>query len=281
MNYFPYLCSVIAKNLVKRLIYPTANLSETKVRTMFAECWVVVTGASRGIGEALTCRLIDARANLFLIARSEERLQALCNKAHEAGCKASYCAMDLRDRDKLDELCETLKLNLPRVDYLFCNAGKSIHRDIIDTTERLHDYDRTLDVNYRAHVALSLALIPKLRESKGHIIYTSSVSTLYPPAPGWSAYHASKCAANTWCETARVELRKHNITIQIAYMPLVHTEMSEPTPAYRNLPAYTADEAAGQLLKLSMTNRFAYKPWWVRITAPLATLFAPVVKLFY
>ena len=272
---------MIAKNLVKRLICPTANLSETKLRAMFADRWVVITGASRGIGEALTCRLLDAHANLFLIARSEERLQALCDKAREAGCKASYCAMDLRDQDKLYELCETLKRSLPRVDYLFCNAGKSIHRDIIDATDRMHDYDRTIDLNYRAHIALSLALIPKLSESKGHIIYTSSVSSLYPPAPGWSAYHASKCAANTWFETARVELKKQNITIQIAYMPLVHTDMSEATPAYRDLPAFTADEAAGQLLKLSMTKRFTYKPWWARITAPLATLFSPFVRLFY
>jgi NAD(P)-dependent dehydrogenase (short-subunit alcohol dehydrogenase family) len=271
----------MAENLVKRLIYPTANLNETKMRAMFADRWVVITGASRGIGEALTCRLIDAHANLFLIARSEERLQALCDKAREAGCEATYCAMDLRDRGKLDELCENLKRTLPRVDYLFCNAGKSIHRDIIYATDRMHDYDRTMDLNYRAHVALSLALIPKLSESKGHIIYTSSVSTLYPPAPGWSAYHASKCAANTWHETARVELKKQNITVQIAYMPLVHTEMSEATPAYRNLPAYTADEAAGQLLKLSMTNRFTYKPWWAHFSSPVAKLFSPIVKLFY
>ena len=80
----------------------------------------------------------------------------------------------------------------------------------------MHDYDRTMDLNYRAHVALTLALLPKLCESQGHIIYTSSVSALYPPAPGWSAYHASKCAANTWYETARTELRRQGISVQIA-----------------------------------------------------------------
>ncbi|MBR5715982.1 MAG: SDR family NAD(P)-dependent oxidoreductase [Bacteroidales bacterium] len=267
--------------MVKWLIYPTVHLNENKARETFANRWVVVTGASRGIGEALVRRLIAAHANLFLIARSEERLTALCTEAHEAGCEASFCAMDLRDKDKLEALCENLKQSLPHVDYLFCNAGKSIHRNIIDATDRMHDYDRTIDVNYRAHVALSLALIPKLSESKGHIIYTSSVSTLFPPAPGWSAYHASKCAANTWYETAHTELEKQHIVVQVAFMPLVHTDMSEANPAYRNLPAYTADEAACQLLKLSTTNRFAYKPWWARISAAIAMLFSPLVKLLY
>ena len=270
-----------ASDLIERMIYPKANPDEKKTNETFANRWVVVTGASRGIGEALVHRLIAAHANLFLIARSEERLHALCNMAREAGCEAEYCAMDLRDKDSLELLCRHLKETLPRVDFLFCNAGKSIHRDIIDAQDRLHDYDRTMDLNYRAHVALTLALLPKLSESQGHIIYTSSVSTLYPPAPGWSAYHASKCAANTWFETARTELKRKGITVQIAYLPLVHTEMSDVNPSYRNLPGYTADEAACQLLKLSLSRRFAYKPWWARLSAPIANLFSPIVKLFY
>ena len=270
-----------ASNLFKRLIYPKANLNEERMRESFANHWVVVTGASRGIGEALVHRLIASHANLFLIARSEEQLHSLCNEAREAGCNAEFCAIDLRDKERLDLLCQQLKETMPRVDYLFCNAGKSIHRGIIDAQDRMHDYDRTMDLNYRAHVALTLALLPKLSESKGHIIYTSSVSTLYPPAPGWSAYHASKCAANTWYETARTELRRQSISVQIAYLPLVHTEMADVNPAYRNLPGYTADEAACQLLKLSLSQRFAYKPWWARLSSPIANLFSPIVKLFY
>lgn len=276
-----YLCTVKASNLFKRLIYPKANLNEKKMYEAFANHWVVVTGASQGIGEALVRRLIASHANLFLIARNEERLHSLCKEAREADCKAEYCAIDLRDRERLDQLCLHFKDTLPSVDYLFCNAGKSIHRDIIDAQDRMHDYDRTMDLNYRAHVALTLALLPKLCESQGHIIYTSSVSTLYPPAPSWSAYHASKCAANTWYETACTELQRQGIIVQIAYLPLVHTEMADVNPVYRNLPGYTADEAACQLLKLSLSRKFAYKPWWARLSAPIANIFSPIVKLFY
>ena len=111
-----------ASNLFKRLIYPKANLNKKKMYDAFANHWVVVTGASRGIGEALVRRLIASHANLFLIARSEEQLHSLCKEAREAGCKADYCAIDLRDRERLDQLCQHLKGSLPCVDYLFWSA---------------------------------------------------------------------------------------------------------------------------------------------------------------
>ncbi len=201
------------------LAYPQVRLKPAITKEHFSGKWVLVTGASHGIGRALTEKLIDADANVFLIARSEADLQYLCDRAKQRGNRADYCAIDLRDREKLELLCQKLKETLPQLDYFFCNAGKSIHRKITDALDRLHDYDRTIDLNYRALVALSLALLPALKASKGSIVYSSSVSTRYPMAPGWSAYHASKCAANTWCETANSEFAPLGIRVQIAYLP--------------------------------------------------------------
>ena len=99
MRINPYLCTVKANELVRRILYPRANPDENRMSKAFANSWVVVTGASRGIGEALVRRLIASHANLFLIARDEAKLQALCAEAREAGCEARYCALDLRDRE--------------------------------------------------------------------------------------------------------------------------------------------------------------------------------------
>ena len=184
-------------NLSRFLFYPKPRVDETQLKCRFKGRWVVITGASRGIGAALAKRLMRAGANLYLVARSETELQALCNEAQTLNCKAVCCALDLRDRSALNSLCHELE-QLPQVDYLFCNAGKSICRKIADATERLHDFDRTMDLNYRSVVALALTLLPALRQTGGQLVYTSSVSSLYPPAPGWSAYHASKCATNVW-----------------------------------------------------------------------------------
>ncbi|WP_424048916.1 SDR family NAD(P)-dependent oxidoreductase [Prevotella jejuni] len=263
------------------LAYPQVRLKPAITKEHFSGKWVLVTGASHGIGRALTEKLIDADANVFLIARSEADLQYLCDRAKQRGNRADYCAIDLRDREKLELLCQKLKETLPQLDYFFCNAGKSIHRKITDALDRLHDYDRTIDLNYRALVALSLALLPALKASKGSIIYSSSVSTRYPMAPGWSAYHASKCAANAWCETANSEFAPLGVRVQIAYLPLVHTAMSDVNERYRQLPAYHPADAANILLRLAIRKGKRYQPWWAKLSAPIAYLFAPIVHLFY
>ncbi len=263
------------------LAYPQVRLKPAITKEHFSGKWVLVTGASHGIGRALTEKLIDADANVFLIARSEADLQYLCDRAKQRGNRADYCAIDLRDREKLELLCQKLKETLPQLDYFFCNAGKSIHRKITDALDRLHDYDRTIDLNYRALVALSLALLPALKASKGSIIYSSSVSTCYPMAPAWSAYHASKCAANAWCETANSEFAPLGIRVQIAYLPLVHTAMSDVNERYRQLPAYYPADAANILLRLAIRKGKRYQPWWAKLSAPIAYLFAPIVHLFY
>lgn len=263
------------------LAYPSISLTPDITREHFCRKWVLVTGASHGIGRALTEKIINAGANVFLIARSEADLRLLCAKAKQMGSSADYCAIDLRDREKLEQLCQKLRETLPRLDYFFCNAGKSIHRKINDAQDRLHDYDRTMDLNYRSLVALSLAILPALEASKGHIVYSSSVSTLYPMAPGWSAYHASKSAANTWCETADSEFAPLGVHVQIAYLPLVHTAMSDVNEQYKHLPAYTPTDAANILLKLAIRKVRTYKPWWAKLSAPIAYLFAPIIHLYY
>lgn len=263
------------------LAYPSIRLTPNITREHFYGKWVLVTGASHGIGRALTEKLISAGANVFLIARSEADLRLLCAKAKQTGSSADYCAIDLRDREKLVQLCQKLKETLPQLDYFFCNAGKSIHRKINDAQDRLHDYDRTMDLNYRSLVALSLAMLPALKASKGQIIYSSSVSTLYPMAPGWSAYHASKSAANAWCETASSEFAPLGVRVQIAYLPLVHTAMSDVNEQYKHLPAYAPSDAANILLKLAIRKVRTYKPWWAKLSAPIAYLFAPIIHLYY
>lgn len=250
------------KRALKYIIYPPKSVGEAKLKARFARRWVVVTGATSGIGEALTLRLIQAQANLLLIARNEARLQALCAQAASNGCQARYRAIDLRQREQLDALCAELREELPQVSYLFCNAGKSINRSISDSFDRMHDFDRTMDLNYRSLVALSLALMPSLRNAQGRVVYTSSVSSRYPFVPGWSAYHSSKCAANVWCRTARKEYKSLGVKVQVAYMPLVHTPMSDVNETYKRMPAYSADEAACVLLRLAMSEKFCYKPWW-------------------
>lgn len=263
------------------LLYPTPHCSERRLQARFAGRWAVITGASSGIGAALARQLMRYGAHLLLIARREEELQTLCREAEQTGCRALYRALDLREKEALETLCEELPRLLPSVDYFFANAGKSICRPLAKSLDRAHDFDRTIDLNYRATVHLALALIPALERARGCIVYTSSVSLLYPMVANWSAYHASKGATDLWCRTAQMELPARGIKVRIAYMPLVATPMSQVNKVYRHLPSYTADEAARLLMRLATGRRAFYIPWWARITAPLTRPFAPLLRWLY
>lgn len=248
------------------LVYPLPRIDAKGLRQAFGGKTVVITGASRGIGRALALLMMEAGARLVLMARNEDELRGLCQKAEAIGCEARYIAIDLRDREALEGVCKRLRDEMTEVDYLFCNAGKSICRTVLKAQDRMHDYDRTMDTNYRSMVALTLALLPSLVKAHGRMVYTSSVSTLYPAVGGWSAYHASKAAANVWCRTADKELRKEGVRVKIAYMPLVHTDMSDVNPDYKDLPGYSAADAAQLLAKLAMGSRKSYMPWWARLS---------------
>ena len=134
-------------SLLSSILYPAPRLHESRLKNRFNGRWVVVTGASHGIGEALVRRLMHCGANLYLLARSEPELQDLCREARAMGCCASYRCVDLRDRLALNSVCGDLAKTLPSVDFLFCNAGKSICRRLVDAADRLHDFDRTMDLN--------------------------------------------------------------------------------------------------------------------------------------
>ncbi len=125
------------------------------------------------------------------------------------------------------------------------NAGHSIRRSVADAYDRFHDFQRTIDINYLAPVRLLLEVLPAMRErGSGHIVNTSTIGVLVPPAPEWSAYVASKAALDAWTRVASSEIVGDGITFTTIHMPLVRTPMIAPTKMYDAFPTLTPDEAA-------------------------------------
>lgn len=166
------------KKIVRALCYPKAHLRLSALEVTFQNKVVVITGASRGIGAAMARLLMPYKVHFIFLARTEEDLDALAEEVHREGSKADCYTIDFRNAEALAELMFRLKTRYPRVDYLFANAGKSICRSLSASQDRLHDFDRTMAVNYRSMVSLVQTLLPALMASKGRLIYTSSVFAL-------------------------------------------------------------------------------------------------------
>ena len=129
-------------------------------------------------------------------------------------------------------------------DFLVNNAGRSIRRGVINSFDRFHDFERTMQLNYFGALRLIMGFLPKMIEKKrGHIINISSIGVL-SNAPRFSAYVASKAALDSFSACAASEFLDKGIHFTTINMPLVRTPMIAPTKIYESVPTLSPEEAA-------------------------------------
>jgi len=248
------------------LINPRGGVRDSKLRDAVEGKVVLVTGASRGIGEAAARKLADAGATVLLVARSEEPLRDLEAKIAEHGGTARAYPADLSDPESVDALVANVLERHDHVDIVVNNAGKSIRRSVELSYDRFHDYERTIAINYLGPVKLLLGLLPSMRErGYGHVVNVSTIGVRIPPGPRWGAYQASKTAFDVFMRSAALETRGDGVTMTSIYMALVHTDMSAPTPIFRYLPGQRPEEAADVVCRAIVDRPRAITPWWATL----------------
>jgi len=223
---------------------------------------VVVTGASSGIGKATALKLASAGAKVMLVARTEEKLLETKKEIEAAGGRAWIYTCDIAELASCDALVARVLKDHGACDYLVNNAGRSIRRGIINSFDRFHDFERTMQLNYFGALRLLLGFLPGMLEQKsGHIINISSIGVL-SNAPRFSAYVASKAAMDAFSACAASEFFDKGISFTTINMPLVRTPMIAPTRMYESVPTLSPEEAADLVVEA-----IVYKP--VRIATRL------------
>ena len=210
---------------------------------------IMVTGASSGIGEALAKKLAARGARVLLVARSAETLEMVRKEIAEAGAAAFVHPANLTDLDDVDRLIGEVLGEHHRVDILVNNAGMSIRRSVALSYERMHDYQRTMQLNYFGAVRLVLGLLPGMRErGYGHIVNVSSIG-VQTNQPRFSAYVASKAALDAFTRSIGTEIVDDGVAVTTVHMPLVRTPMIAPTTIYKAFPALSPDDAADMIVR--------------------------------
>jgi len=205
---------------------------------------ILITGASSGIGRATAVKVADAGATVLLVARSVEKLESTKAEIEGAGGVAHIHRCDMADMEDVERMADEVLAYHGQVDILVNNAGRSIRRSVTLSYDRLHDYERTMQLNYFGAVRLILALLPSMRaRESGHIINVSTIGTQTNP-PRFSAYVASKAALDAFGRVIASEVIDDGIHITTIHMPLVRTPMISPTRMYDMFPAATPEEAA-------------------------------------
>jgi NAD(P)-dependent dehydrogenase (short-subunit alcohol dehydrogenase family) len=223
---------------------------------------IVVTGASSGIGKATALKLASAGAKVMLVARGEEKLLDTKKEIEAAGGRSWIYSCDVSDMASCDALVAKVLKDHAGCDYLINNAGRSIRRGVLNSLDRFHDFERTMQLNYFGALRLIMGFLPGMVAKKhGHIINISSIGVL-SNAPRFSAYVASKSALDSFAACAASEFIDKGVDFTTINMPLVRTPMIAPTKMYENVPTLSSEQAADLVVEA-----IVYKP--VRIATRL------------
>jgi short-subunit dehydrogenase len=216
---------------------------------------ILITGGSSGIGEAVAKKIAEAGGEVALVARTPQNLEKVADDIRSNGGTAHVYPCDLADMDAIAVMADKVLADLGGVDILINNAGRSIRRSLELSYDRIHDYQRTMQLNYLGAVQLILKFIPGMRERGfGHIVNVSSVG-VQTRAPRFGAYIASKSALDSLCDALQAEVVNEDVRFTTVHMALVRTPMISPTKMYDKFPALTPEQAAGVI-----TDAIVHRP---------------------
>jgi thioester reductase-like protein/NADP-dependent 3-hydroxy acid dehydrogenase YdfG len=226
---------------------------------------VIITGASSGIGRAAAIAVAERGATVFALARNGGALDDLVAEIRANGGQAHAFTCDVTDSASVEHTVKDILGRFGHVDYLVNNAGRSIRRSVVNATDRFHDYERVMAVNYFGAVRMVLALLPHWRERRfGHVVNVSSAG-VQARSPKYSSYLPTKAALDAFSEVVGTETLSDHITFTNIHMPLVATPMIAPSRRLNPVPPISAEHAAAMVVR-----GLVDKP--ARIDTPVGTL---------
>jgi NAD(P)-dependent dehydrogenase (short-subunit alcohol dehydrogenase family) len=209
----------------------------------------LVTGASRGIGRAISIALAGEGATVVLTARAAEKLKATAELAKKAGGQAEIVIAELTDEDSIKNLVAAVAAEYGQLDILVNNAGVTYSAKLEDTAT--DDWEKCMQVNARAPFILCREALPLLRKAQaGCIINISSVVGV-KGYPLQSAYTSSKHALRGMTISLAEELRGSSVRVHLLCPGGVNTDMvGSVRPDIKKKDLIQPDEIAELVLYL-------------------------------
>src|SRR2546422_741657 len=173
---------------------------------------VVITGASSGIGAALTRQPASQGHQLVIAARRESELKQV---AAETGSKAIPVVTDVTRRRDLENLRDSALKKHGHIDGWVNNAGRGITKTVMELTD--HEFDSIIDVVLKSVFYRTQTIVPHFQErGEGHLINISSFLGRVPLVSNRSIYSAAKSAVNVLTANLRMDLRAKYPRIKVS-----------------------------------------------------------------
>ncbi|MFG2426326.1 SDR family oxidoreductase [Streptomyces sp. NPDC048590] len=244
----------------------------------------VVTGAARGVGEALSRSLSETGMRVALLGRERETLEEV---AASLPGPALCIESDITDPATLAEAARRVEAGLGPASVVVANAGIAVSGSFAGTAPEL--WQRVIDVNLIGSADTARAFLPQLTATRGYFLQIASTAA-FGSAPMMSAYCASKAGVESFALALRGEVEPDGVQVGIAYLHWTRTDMlggidEDPVlqSLRRNQPrvarrVHTAGQVAEWLTRgIEHRAPNIYAPPWLRLCQPLRPLFPAVV----
>jgi NAD(P)-dependent dehydrogenase (short-subunit alcohol dehydrogenase family) len=189
----------------------------------------LVTGAGSGLGRATAIRLAEEGADVVLVSRTQEELDAVARIARDGGRRALAIAADVSDDNAMTSVFERIEEELGRLDIVFANAGiNGVWAPIEDLQP--DEWDKTIAVNLRGTYLTVHYAVPMLKRQGGAIVITSSINgTRTFSTAGGSAYSTTKGGQLAFGQMLALELAEHKIRVNVVCPGAIESEIDENT----------------------------------------------------
>ncbi|MCM3111512.1 SDR family NAD(P)-dependent oxidoreductase [Lederbergia lenta] len=245
---------------------------------------VVITGASGGLGEQIARQCARNGANLYLLARSQERLEQISTSIREQyKVKCTTIRLDITQYEQIPSVFQRIYEEAGKIDVLVNNSGYGIFAEAENI--KIADVEGMFAVNVIGLIACTKEVIPSMcKQQSGQIINIASQAGKLA-TPKSSVYSASKHAVLGFTNSLRMEMSIYGVQVMSVNPGPIRTtffDKADPSGSYlENLGRYMLDteKVAANIIASMLTNRREINmPRWMDIAGTLHTLMPRVVE---
>lgn len=193
------------------------------MKTKFKDLTIWITGASSGIGEALSVEFAKRGATIILSGRNSERLEAVKKRCKHSD-KHIVVPFDISDADQAKNAYQAAKAQAGKIDWLINNAGISQRSLIMETTEEVER--QLMEIDYFAQTRFTRLVLPDMiTQGHGKVVMVSSIAGLIGTQYR-GGYGAAKAAIHMWADSLRAELHDQGIEVANIFPGFIQTNVS-------------------------------------------------------
>ncbi len=224
---------------------------------------IIITGSSIGIGKAMAYEMSREGAKVVLNARNVNRLDRTFHEMKRQNIEVTAIAGDVSKMEDCQKIIDHTVKTFGQIDAIVNNAGISMEGTVEDLAPEV--FQKLMDVNILGSIYPTKAAIPYLKKTSGSIVFIGSAAGIRG-IPNHAAYSASKMSLTAIAESLKIELKKSNIHVGLAYVGFTQNDPEKtiydkdgkiiPQPSRDFIKAESPEKVARRIIDMIHKRKF-------------------------